>query len=429
MKSPKNFKVNLERLKSLSIELNKMIECGDFYKLSFFKRYELIREVKRLYNKLLGSVSEVKLKYILAAVASLLIIGTACPTPAPTGSDGGNGGGIFKAPIQQTYLYAPGYFASPTFVDIDNDGDFDAFIGANSGNTLFFDNTGDNTNPDFKASKNINLNLVNTPSKFIDRRNLKEIIKQRIKRKISATKAPVVDPYLSLPYGCTSPSFADIDGDGDFDAFVGFSSYPYGSIYFFDNTGDKYVPDFSDYSAINPFNIQTAGYSYFFASPTLVDIDNDGDLDLFVGDYGYPYSTHVQFLENNGTNSFLTPTNIGLNLPYTNSYPIFNANYFLKPTFVDIDNDGDFDAFVGVNNIHYCANPYSFGYSGSILYFENTGTASSPSFAAPKVNPLGIKPVFYAAAPAFVDIDGDGDQDLFVGDAYGYIQFFENTTN
>ena len=159
--------------------------------------------------------SPLKWTFTLAAVASLLIIGTACPTPAPTGSDGGNGGGIFKAPIQQTYLYAPGYFASPTFVDIDNDGDFDAFIGANSGNTLFFDNTGDNTNPDFKASKNINLNLVNTPSKFIDRRNLKEIIKQRIKRKISATKAPVVDPYLSLPYGCTSPSFADIDKSGN----------------------------------------------------------------------------------------------------------------------------------------------------------------------------------------------------------------------
>lgn len=35
-----------------------------------------------------------------------------------------------------------GLFSTPLFADIDNDGDLDAFIGAENGDTLFFKNTG-----------------------------------------------------------------------------------------------------------------------------------------------------------------------------------------------------------------------------------------------------------------------------------------------
>ena len=50
------------------------------------------------------------------------------------------------------------------------------------------------------------------------------------------------------------------------------------------------------------------------------------------------------------------------------------------PTFADIDGDGDLDVFVStiLDN------------SFSILYYENTGTLSSPSFAAPVTNPFGL---------------------------------------
>ena len=37
------------------------------------------------------------------------------------------------------------------------------------------------------------------------------------------------------------------------------------------------------------------------------------------------------------------------------------------PVFVDIDNDGDYDAFIGKND-------------GTVNYYQNTGSASSPSF-------------------------------------------------
>ena len=72
-----------------------------------------------------------------------------------------------------------------------------------------------------------------------------------------------------------------------------------------------------------------------------------------------------------------------------------------SPTFADIDGDGDLDAFIGE-------------YYGDTVYFRNTGTASSPAFAAPS-QPLRLGRRRLGAAPAFADLDGDGDLDAFIG--------------
>ena len=42
--------------------------------------------------------------------------------------------------------------ANPDFVDIDDDGDLDAFVGNNNGNTLFYKNIGDVNNPIFETA-------------------------------------------------------------------------------------------------------------------------------------------------------------------------------------------------------------------------------------------------------------------------------------
>ncbi|MEG4395519.1 Calx-beta domain-containing protein, partial [Microcoleus sp. BROC3] len=143
-----------------------------------------------------------------------------------------------------------------------------------------------------------------------------------------------------------------------------------------------------------------------YASPTLADIDNDGDLDAFVGaDDGNTY-----YYQNTGTAS--APT---FAAPVANFNGLTNVGSLAAPTLDDIDNDGDLDAFVGV------------GY-GKTYYYQNTGTASAPTFAAPVANFNGLTDVGFFAAPTLADIDNDGDLDAFVGDSDGNIRYFENAT-
>ncbi|MCK9399063.1 MAG: T9SS type A sorting domain-containing protein [Bacteroidales bacterium] len=101
--------------------------------------------------------------------------------------------------------------------------------------------------------------------------------------------------------------------------------------------------------------------------------------------------------------------------PQENPFGLTHAEYFAIPEFADIDNDGDLDLFEGV-------------YYGNMLYYENTGTATTPAFASPLTNPFGLVPTYYNSLPAFADLDGDGAEDLLVGEYLGNFQYFENAT-
>ena len=199
-----------------------------------------------------------------------------------------------------------------------------------------------------------------------------------------------------------TPTFADIDGDDDLDAFVG--EYD-GGIVFFGNEGTKNNPEFG-FPSSNPFGLSVVRE---YANPSLVDIEGDGDLDLFIGRSGYYHAGEKFFFENTGTS-----TNPEFAAPIINPFGLDYDGYRASPTFVDIDDDGDQDAFVGE-------------WDGSMLFFRNTGTANNPVFAAACINPFGLTDVVSDANPAFVDIDGDGDYDAFVGKEDGSISYFRNT--
>ena len=101
--------------------------------------------------------------------------------------------------------------------------------------------------------------------------------------------------FTQFPLGLTnvgrssSPAFADLDGDGDLDAFLGES---YGTTRFFQNTGSSAAPAFAAASA-NPFGLADVGFN---SSPTFADLDGDGDLDTFIGElYGNTF-----FFDNTG---------------------------------------------------------------------------------------------------------------------------------
>ncbi len=206
--------------------------------------------------------------------------------------------------------------------------------------------------------------------------------------------------------------FADIDGDGDLDHFAP----SYGIMYFARNIGNAQNPVFANV-LMNPFGL---------SSPTsvsgldFVDIDNDGDLDIYQMD-----DTQMLFHKNNGTAtnpSFASSEiidDVSNDLSRVLGWNITSDNIvkeaFVSIDFIDIDNDGDQDLFAG-------------GYSGDVFCFRNTGTSLVPAFAPMQTNPFGFSGfgTYQFAFPSFADIDNDGDQDCFVT-TNGGLRFFRNT--
>ncbi len=218
------------------------------------------------------------------------------------------------------------------------------------------------------------------------------------------SKSQTFDPPVQNPFGFAPPTsefskpvFADLDNDEDLDLLLG--DYG-GNIHFYENTGTTAAPAFGP-DQPNPFGLISNGYLAF---PAVADIDNDGDVDLFVG--GYEGS--ILFFENTGT--VTTPA---FTTPLPNPFGIVPPSGFAIPAFADIDNDGDLDLFAGE-------------YDGNTKYFVNTGTITQPHFGAPVLNPFGLTAVLYVGTPAFADLDHDGDLDLLVGEMYGNTRYFKN---
>ena len=90
---------------------------------------------------------------------------------------------------------------------------------------------------------------------------------------------------------------------------------------------------------------------------------------------------------------------------------------------MDLDDDGLLDLVVGVGD-----GPLEEPDSGKLVYYRNVGTQSRPSFEKVDVeSPFEGLGVGENSAPTFADVDGDGDEDLVVGDKRGRLSYFQNT--
>ena len=263
-----------------------------------------------------------------------------------------------------------GFFSAPTFADIDGDGDQDLVVGEDNGNLNYYENTGTASSPTYTA------------------------------------RIGTANPFNGIDVGSAStPTFADIDGDGDQDLVVGEDN---GNLNYYENTGTASSPTYTARTGTaNPLNGINAG---FFSAPTFADIDGDGDQDLVVGED----NGNLNYYENTGTASSPTYT---ARTGTANPLNGINVGTRSNPTFADIDGDGDLDLVVGEGD-------------GNLNYYENTGTASSPTYTARTgtANPWNGINVGNLSTPTFADIDGDGDLDLVVGEGDGNLNYYENTS-
>ena len=211
--------------------------------------------------------------------------------------------------------------------------------------------------------------------------------------------------YPGFDNGRDAPCFADIDNDNDLDIFIGFDD---GYIVFFRNIG---TPD----SAI--YELESENYLNYILlnrpSLTFADIDDDGDLDFFTGDLG-SYFDQIYFFRNEGT-----PDSADF-VYVTDNFAGIIADDFTAPEFCDLDADGDLDLFIG-------------GEEGTIWYYENIGDSVNYNYAFRTNNYEGFNSGVLSI-PRFCDIDADGDFDLFLAheggennDAFvGDITYYEN---
>jgi hypothetical protein len=293
-------------------------------------------------------------------------------TSAPSGSVGSYATApAYAAPSTNPFgITNRGNYASPSFADIDNDGDLDYIIGNGAGQVGIFTNTASvgSTSPAYT---------------------------------LSAIPFDVGD--------IASPAFADIDLDGDLDLFVGNNA---DNILYYRNTAilGASAPSYAS-PITNPFNLDPMIIQGDIIKPSFVDIDGDGDLDIFKGNFGV-YGAFFQ--ENIAPQGATTPNYSGnTTVP---AFGITASGNWGSYAFADVDFDDDLDLFIGQGD-------------GNTLFLRNDAAqgATRPIYAAPITNPFGITGVGMAASLGLVDIDGDSDLDLFIGDWAGNTIFFRNT--
>lgn len=221
------------------------------------------------------------------------------------------------------------------------------------------------------------------------------------------------------------PHFADIDGDGDQDVIMSLYGGADGDstrvVAYQENTGTPLAPSFGALTE-SPWNI---GISFMPTTIDFADVDNDGDLDLFIGSYDWddPNPAPIHGWENTGT-----ATNPLFNLaPAVNPFSFQPSAELSEVTFVDLDGDGDEDVLM---NDYQSGNDYE-----QFRYQKNLGVMPTfPVYEAAQINPFGLENMEVETyIMSFDDLDNDGDQDLLIagGDDLGTVgtafYFYENT--
>ena len=231
-----------------------------------------------------------------------------------------------------------------------------------------------------------------------------------------ATDFPPQEPVrlFSMPV----PFFTDVDNDGVDDLLVSpfdpdpMASEGLNSIWLYLNRGSNQHPDFQLYSKSFLQNdmIDLGSGAY----PVVVDLDDDGRLDLVVGTIGNIDSTwyHYGSLETRRQADLTWFRNVG-----TMDAPSFSQESFpyalsgieehigLVPAFADLDGDHEMELLIGSS-------------AGRLVLYDDDGTLLDEDY-------LHYDKSW--SAPCFYDVDQDGLMDLVVGNVTGRLSFYHGT--
>lgn len=308
---------------------------------------------------------------------------------------------------------------SGTWGDCDNDGDLDLFtfggtfaLALNNGDGTFTASDGLPEIPvvasrgacwvDMKADGLLDL-YIGGYEKWEDRVYLDAILLNEGDGSFSLAWRSGEEDKLSAR-GVTA---ADFDEDGDADVYV--SNYRLQPNRLWLNGGELPMRDVAaerGAAGVAKSPIDYMGVRYAVSGHTIGsawgDLDDDGHLDLFVGNFSHPpdYQDRPQFLRNTGAPEWrFEDMSAQAGLRWQES--------FASPALADVDNDGDLDLYFTT----------VYGGDHSVLYLNEGGWRFRDATAEAGIDAVKT----YQAA--WADYDGDGDLDLLTGG-----KLYENRT-
>lgn len=269
-----------------------------------------------------------------------------------------NGDGTFTQILDENFVTDGGYSETASWGDYNNDGFLDLYV-TNSGGTLknfLYRNNGDKTFTKITGGTVVNDAFTSRSVNWVDMNNDGNIDlfvsneagenENIYQNNGDATFTKITTGALVNDHGKTmSSSWGDIDNDGDMDVFL---ANDQANDALFRNDGDGVFTKLTDDIVCN-----NGGNSF---GSNFADIDNDGDLDLFVTNSFWGSEWNNFLYINNGDGTFaqntsdITTTDLGWS--YGNA-------------FGDYDKDGDLDLVV--------ANCYNEGEAQSFYKNESTG--------------------------------------------------------
>jgi hypothetical protein len=299
-----------------------------------------------------------------------------------------NGDGTFTKVVSGIVVAEGGRATAAAWGDYDNDGDLDLFV-ANFGNNFLYRNNGDGTFAKITTGPVVTDNANSNACAWGDYDNdgwLDLFVANDPANNAlyhnngNGTFAKVTTGSIVLDGGAsTGCAWGDYDNDGWLDLFVANRSGQNNFLYHNNRDGT--------FTRVTAGAIATdTGNSYGAA---WADYDNDGNLDLFVTNFG-----GVNFLyRNNGDATFTRLTTWASNA--------LTPGASVAASWGDFDNDGFLDLFV--------AN----GGPNNYLYHNNGASAAGATFTR-LPNPFPTRELTPSSSATWSDVDGDGDADLFV---------------